>query len=371
VTGAQPTRVLWLIRGLGPGGAERLLVAHALAAGEGYAYEAAYQVAAKDQLVPELEAAGVTVHRLGTGPTWPLELRRLVRERAIDVVHSHSPAMAVGARLALRALPMRHRPSLVYTEHNRWDAYRLPTRAANAATFVLEDAVLAVSEEARSSVAGPLRPRVEALHHGIDRRALAQAAAPRHETRAALGLADEVPVAVQVANFRREKAHEVLLAAARILRDADHPVVFLLVGQGQLAEQVQAHAEELGLDDRVRFLGFRDDVASIVAASDLLVLSSDHEGLPVAVMEAFALGVPLVSTAVGGIPEAVDDGREGLLVAPRDPEALAEAVRTVCDDPALRARLSAGALARSEQFDASTAVRRIEERYRSARVRRR
>jgi glycosyltransferase involved in cell wall biosynthesis len=360
----QPLRVLWLIRGLGPGGAERLLVAHARAAGEGFAYEAAYQVAAKDQLVPELEDAGVVVHRLGSGPSWPLELRRLVRERTIDVVHSHSPAMAVGARLALRALPARHRPRLVYTEHNRWDAYRLPTRAANALTFVLEHHVLSVSEEARSSVWGPLRGRVETLHHGIDRAGLARSARPRAETRAALGIDEATPVAVQVANFRREKAHGVLLEAARILAEANHPVTFLLVGQGQLEEEVRSRATALDLGDHVRFLGFRDDVASILAAADLLVLSSDHEGLPVAVMEAFALGVPLVSTAVGGIPEAVEHDRQGLLVPPQDPAALAAAVRTVCDDPNLRARLSDGARASSERFDASTAARRIEDVYR-------
>lgn len=365
MTEAPRQRVLWLIRGLGPGGAERLLVAHARAAGEGFAYEAAYQVAAKDHLVPELEAAGVVVHRLGTGPGWPLELRRLVRERQIDVVHSHSPAMAVGARLALRAVPTRHRPRLVYTEHNRWDAYRLPTRAANAITFVLEDHVLSVSEEARSSVWRALRGRVETLHHGIDRDGLIRSARPRADTRAVLGIAPGTPIAVQVANFRREKAHGVLLDAARILADDHHPVVFLLVGQGQLEGEVRARADTLGLGDHVRFLGFRDDVASLVAAADLLVLSSDHEGLPVAVMEAFALGVPLVSTAVGGIPEAVEHDREGLLVPPQDPAALAAAVREVCDDPSLRARLAAGALASASRFDARAAAARIEDVYRS------
>jgi glycosyltransferase involved in cell wall biosynthesis len=364
VTDQLPMRVLWLIRGLGPGGAERLLVAHARAAGEGFAYEAAYQVAAKDQLVPELEEAGVVVHRLGSGPTWPLELRRLVRDRGIDVVHSHSPAMAVGARLALRALPMRGRPRSVYTEHNRWQAYHLATRAANALTFVLEDDVLAVSEEARSSVWGPLRGRVETLHHGIDRAALRRSAAPRAAVRAALDLGADVPVAVQVANFRREKAHEVLLDAARLLADREHPVQFLLVGQGPLEQQVRARAEQLDLGATVRFLGFRDDVASIVAASELLVLSSDHEGLPVAVMEALALGVPVVSTAVGGMAEAIAHDREGLLVPPRDPAALAAAVAAVCDDPTLRARLSVAAVQRSDAFDAAVAAERIESIYR-------
>jgi glycosyltransferase involved in cell wall biosynthesis len=224
--------------------------------------------------------------------------------------------------------------------------------------------VLSVSEEARSSVSAHLRDRVEALHHGIDRDALVASARPRAQTRAELGFDEPTPVAVHVANFRKEKAHEVLLDAARLLADAHHPVVFLLVGQGQLEEQVRARAAELDLRDHVRFLGFREDVASIIAAADLLVLSSDHEGLPVAVMEAFALGVPLVATAVGGIPEAVEHEREGLLVAPRDPSALAAAVRSLCDDPGMRTSLAAGARKRSTQFDATIVVGRIESVYR-------
>jgi glycosyltransferase involved in cell wall biosynthesis len=359
-------RVLWLIRGLGPGGAERLLVAHAQTAGPDFAYEAAYQVVGKDHLVPELEAAGVVVQRLGSGPTWPLELRRLVRDHRIDLVHAHSPAMAAAARVALRLLPGGRRPALVYTEHNRWDAYRLPTRWANAATLAVEDHVLAVSEEARGSMAGPFRRRTEVLHHGVDAVALRAAAGDRAATRAALGLAPDEPVAVQVANFRREKAHEVLVAAAKALRDRGTPVRFLLVGQGQRQQEITDLVAAEGVGDVVTILGFRDDVAAIVAASDLLVLSSDHEGLPVAVMEALTLGVPIVSTRVGGMPEAVTDGVEGLLVPPRDPEALADAVARVAFDADLRSRLGAAARERAAAFDASVATRRIEDVYRAA-----
>lgn len=358
-----PIRVLWLIRGLGPGGAEHLLVAHARAAGDGFAYEVAYQVAAKDHLVPALRDAGVEVHRLGSGASWPMELRRLVAEREIDVVHSHSPAMAAAARVALRALPGGRRPRLVYTEHNRWEAYRTPTRLANALTFRLEDHVLAVSDEARSSVWARLRERVETLHHGIDRAAVRAAAGDPAAARAALGIGPDERVAVQIANFRIEKAHEVLLDTAAILAERGAPIRFLLVGQGQRFDEIAALVATRGLGGTVSLLGYREDVAAVLGAADLLVLSSDHEGLPVAIMESLALGVPVVSTAVGGIPEAIDDGVQGLLVPARDPEALADAIERVCRDDDLRARLGAGATERSGAFDAAVATSRIEAIY--------
>lgn len=358
------TTVLWLIRGLGPGGAERLLVAHAQAGADDVRYEVAYQVAAKDQLVPALEGAGVTVHRLPGRATWPAALRRLVATRDIDVVHAHAPAMAVGARVALRAVPGGPRPALVYTEHNRWSAYRGLTRWANAATFAVDDRTFAVSEEARSSVWSPLRGRVEALHHGIDVERLRASTPSRAEARRALGL-DDGPMVAQVANFRREKAHEVALEAARALRGAGTPVQFWLVGQGQRLEEIRALIAAEGLEDVVQLLGFRDDVSTVLAAADALVLSSDHEGLPVAVMEALALGVPVVATAVGGIPEAVTDGVEGLLVPPRSPAALAAAISRVIGDPALRSQLGAGAWRRGASFDVSVPTARIEDAYRS------
>jgi len=117
------------------------------------------------------------------------------------------------------------------------------------------------------------------------------------------------------------------------------------------------------LDDRVLVLGQRDDVPAVLAASDLLLLASRQEGLPVAVMEAFALGLPVVSTAVGGVPEAVRDGIEGFLVPPRDPVALAAAMDRLRCDVGLRARLGRSSADRATAFDAARAVARVEAVY--------
>ena len=130
----------------------------------------------------------------------------------------------------------------------------------------------------------------------------------------------------------------------------------LAVGQGQLEAEVQALHRELGLGDRCRLLGYRTDVKDLMAAADLFVLASAFEGLPVSIMEAMASGLPVVATAVGGVPEAVVDGETGLLVPPRDASALAGALLRLARDPDLRAAMATKARVGSEAFDIRTAV---------------
>jgi len=141
------------------------------------------------------------------------------------------------------------------------------------------------------------------------------------------------------------------------------------VGQGPLEAELRARHAELGLGDRFQFLGFREDCAQLMAASDLFCLSSRHEGLPVALMEALALGLPVVATAVGGIPELVAGGREAILVPPGCPNLLADALLEVIADPGLRRDMSQHALAKARALDAEPAVRRTEAVYREVAAR--
>src|SRR5436190_2760509 len=148
-------RVLWLTKGLGPGGAERLLVEQARAVGDvdGFEFDAAYLLPWKNHLVPELEELGVRTHCLGVKTEadlrWLSRLRSLARRRGYDVIHAHSPLSASSARGMNRTL--RPRVAFVYTEHNRWPSYHWATRTANASTFLLNDAAIAVSDDVRAS----------------------------------------------------------------------------------------------------------------------------------------------------------------------------------------------------------------------------
>ena len=361
----MPVRVLLIARGLGPGGAERLLVEQVRAAGPGVEYHVAYLLPWKAHLVPEFEALGVKPTCLGVrselDPRWLWRLGRLMRRQQFDVVHAHAPMSAAFVRMLVR--PMAHRPVFVYTEHNSWPSYDAVPRVANHATFRLNDAVFAVSADVKDSVAPRLRARVEVLVHGIDLDAVRAQASARADVRRELGVGDDELLVVTVANYRTAKGYPYLLHAAAQLRDEDAPIRFAIVGQGQREADVSALHAELDLAGTVHLLGYRPDAVRVIAAADVFALASIHEGLPVAVMEAQALGVPVVATAVGGLREAVTNGENGVLVPPADPVALAGALRAMVDT-GVRARLAAGARAGGERYSSRVAAARLEREYR-------
>lgn len=361
-------RVLWLVKGLGPGGAERLLVEHAASRNrDDFAYETAYVLDWKQHLAPELEALGVRTHCLGErselDPRWAARLESLLRRERYDVVHAHSPMVASVARVEGRTLG-RGRPAFVYTEHNRWPSYRTETRLANQATFGLNHAVFAVSEDVRESIPARYRSSVEVLVHGIDVERVRAQRANRDETRRELGVQPGESLAVTVANLRAGKNYPGLIDAAREVVDRGVAVRFATAGQGQLEEEITALQRRSGLGDRFALLGYRDDTTRLIAAADVFVLASHHEGLPVTVMEALTLGVPVVATAVGGLPEIVTDGSNGLLVPAGDATALADAIERALD-PSVHPMLVEGAGATGDRFSNAHAVERIEATYRS------
>jgi len=369
VTGPEPgIRVLWLIKGLGPGGAERLLVEHAAGGSHGdLVYEAAYLLDWKQHLVPRLAAHGVTSHCLGVGseldPRWVYRLYRLLRRGHFDVVHAHSPVVASVARVLVRALPRARRPAFVYTEHNRWPSYKTTTRVANRLTFGLDDADFAVSGDVRASIAARFRSRVEVVVHGVDVPRVRAQLEHRDAVRAELGVGPGDVLAVTVANLRHGKNYPGLLAAARIVVDRGLPVRFAAAGQGQLEAEIRARHEQSALGDRFRLLGYRDDATRVIAGADLFVLASHHEGLPVTVMEALTLGVPVVAPRVGGLPEVVTTGENGILVSPDSAEALADGIEEAARTDR-RAVLAANARTTGERFSSAAAIHRIDACYR-------
>lgn len=351
------TRVVAVIKGLGPGGSERLLVELSRAAGQhNIALSVVSVLTQKRHLIPDIEAAGVPVNCLGVTRLrdlrWIPRLLKGIRAQRPDVVHVHSPALAPVVRLAAHArmLGLR-RPRIVSTEHNAWSTYHRLTRAANAATAVLDDAIVTVTDEVRRSIRPKwLARRAVTVRHGIDVRAARSLSNRRAELRSEWGVADDDIVVVTVANYRKQKNYPVLLEACAIATKQLPHLRFAVVGQGPGASEVHALHDRLGLGDRMLLLGYRPDAIAVMGAADIFTLSSDYEGLPVSLMEALALGLAVVSTAVGGVTETVT-AQAGSLVPPRDPQALADAIVTVARDRALLAQMKEGARSLAEAFD--------------------
>lgn len=362
-------RVLLLIKSLGPGGAERLVVESARGAREqSIDVEVVSLLDRKRHLIPDLESAGVPVRCLSVTQLrdlrWVTEFVGHVRRTRPDVIHVHSPALAPLVRVASRlGFLGRPRPAVVYTEHNEWSVYRWQTRWANALTQWLDDATIAVSDGVCNSIRpGTLRRRAITIRHGIDVAAVRATSDDRQRVRAELGLADSDIAVVTVANYRPVKNYPMLLRACSIATKQVRNLRFVVVGQGPGAPAVHALHEELGLGDRMLLLGYRPDATRVMAACDIFTLSSDTEGLPVALMEALALGLPVVATSVGGVAETVNSS-SGVLVPAGDAQALAQALVDVSSNRERLARLQAGAQLLGDRFDSRRSIDQLADIY--------
>ena len=350
-----------MVKGLGPGGAERLILNQLRSADRSaFDYRVLRLIEAKDHLVPEIEALEVPVGLVGSSAGWPLKLRKMLRAEQPDVVHVHSPVIASFVRLSNLLSGRRFR--IVTTEHNRWPRHHRLTRLANRVTVRLDDATIAVSDDVLASMSSNARKRTRALRHGIPIDEVRSARDQRDAMRKTLGI-DGVVVGI-VANFRPEKAYDVFLAAVHAAAERNEDLHFVVVGQGPGEADFRSAVAAGPHAERISVLGYRADARQVMASFDIFTLSSRHEGLPVSLMEAFALGLPVVATRAGGVPEAVHDGVEGILVAVDDASALADGWVRLAEDPALRAEMAQAASMAASSFDAASSTREIESSYR-------
>ncbi len=351
-----------LVKGLDRGGAESLLVLSSRFRNPDLAaIEVAHLSPHRTELVSELIDTGATVSCLVQSsmldPRWLWRLRRTIIGAA--VVHSHSPVPAVAARLMSRTIRRCDRPRLVTTEHNVWDSHHRLTRLAEQVTFGLDDAHVAVSDAVRRSLPEPLQGQVEVVVAGVDLEAI-RAGADRDSARRELGVADDEILVGTIANLRPQKGYRDLLRAASEVTASNSQVRFVAIGQGpDLSELTDLHRSS-GLGDRFRFLGFRPDAARLLSGFDIFCLASHHEGLPVALMEALALGIPVVATRAGGIPELVQDQHQGRLVEVGDWRSLAAALSAEAADDTTRKAHADEAAAVGDGLSVGFSVRRIE-----------
>jgi glycosyltransferase involved in cell wall biosynthesis len=255
-----------------------------------------------------------------------------------DIVHAHNPTALQYGTIGKLAGGGR----LVVTDHAQTKGI---VRVGTAFEWRLADAVASVSADtARHASDIGYMGVPEVVYNGID---FTPAGRARAEVRAELGIDEGRVVGVNAASFYPVKAQDVLVRAAAEIAARGAPVTVLLVGDGAERGNVEALAKSLGLGpDRVRFLGFRNDVADLLGAADFFVLPSRGEGFPISVLEAMSHRLPVVVTPVGGNPELVGDGVHGFVVPVDDAPALAAAVEKIAADEALRRRLGEAGRAR-------------------------
>jgi len=315
----------------------------------------------------QVRAAGVRLvelQRSGRAAVRPwAELRRLLRSERVDIVHAHKFGSNVWGTLVGRLARV---PVVVAHEHT-WSYEGQPLRRFLDRELVGRgaDAFLAVSREDRRrmiEIEGVKPEKAVFLPIGIP-------PLPRRtgrDLRAELGIPPDAPVIGTVCALRPQKALGVLVRAAAQLRAARPDLVVLIAGGGPEEEPVRALAQELGVAENVRLLGFwpPDDVPDLLAALDVAVNSSDFEGSPLGIMEFMAAGTPVVATAVGGTPDLIEDGADGLLVPRGDHVALAAGIERLLADRELAARLASSARDKqAREFSLAALVGRLDGLY--------
>jgi sugar transferase (PEP-CTERM/EpsH1 system associated) len=283
-------------------------------------------------LASEFARAGIEVasvaKRGGVDPTLPPRLALRLHRFGAELVHTHNPQALIYGAPAARLCGAR----AVHTKHgaNPDRGRRLWLRRAAArlvdAYVAVSDATAQVARTSGEAKNGKLR----VIPNGIDVERFRPDPGARVRLRAELGIAESAWVVGTVGRLAPEKDQELLLRAAAPLCDGG--VHLLLVGDGPRAQPLQALARTLGVAHTVHFVGARSDVAALLAAMDVFVLSSRTEGLPLVVPEAMAAGLPVVSTAVGGIPGVIDDGATGFLVPAGDEARLRERLEALDRD---------------------------------------
>lgn len=344
---SRRARVLYLSHAFMVGGAEEMvlnLVRHLPQRFEP-------QVSCINQAGPigeEIRKTGVPFHVLGLNPGLrrPFDLlgiRAHLRDVRPDIVHTFLLTASLYGRLAAMLAQV---PIIIGTEVNIYERKRAHHRLAERLLMRGTDRVVVSAESVRDFYVEQVHAdpqRVDVVYNAVDWSQL-DTTLPPGSIRAAAGVPVQAPLAGIIARLTEQKAHRYLFDAMATTPGLAE-LHLLVVGDGELRQQLQQHAERVGLSKRVHFLGARRDLGDLLAAIDLFVMPSLWEGLPLSMVLAMGAGLPVIASRVAGIPEVVHDAETGLLVPAADVPALGAALVRLVSDQALRSRLGRAAAA--------------------------
>jgi glycosyltransferase involved in cell wall biosynthesis len=363
---SRPTKVLMLVNALYLGGGERFLAGLATnLPPERWDVTVCATRAHEGPLVAEIEAAGLRYINLGRSGRFDLapfaRLVSLLRRERFDVIHAHMFGSNVWGSIFGRLT----RTPVVIAHEQTWSYEGQPLRRFFDGRVVgrLADAFVAVSTRDQERMIGLEHVPAAKTTYIPNAYMPLQADGPQGDLRAELGIDPGAPVAGTLAVLRAQKAIDVLLDAFAIVSKRIPGARLVIGGYGPMTEPWQAHAREIGIEERVHWLGMRRDGPTVLAGLDVAVMSSDFEGTPLFAFECMAARRPMVVTDVGGQRDIFDNGETALLVPPRDAPAMAEALETLLRDPERRSAMAEAAHDRLAEFTVEKAVERVEQLY--------
>lgn len=290
----------------------------------------------KPIIIPNLGRSLNPLHDVKT--IW--QLYRLMRDLQPHVVHTHTAKAGFVGRVAARLAGV---PVIVHTFHGHvFQGYFNPTLTRvfiqlERVTARMSDTVITLTEGLRRELTDVYRVtrkgRITVLPLGLDLEAFARVPRKQGDFRRRFNLSPDAPLVGIVGRIVPIKNHQLFLQAALKVKQRLPDACFVVVGDGELRAELEAEAARLGLTDCVKFTGWVRDVAPVYSDLDVLVISSRNEGTPVSVIEALSARCPVVTTAVGGLPDLLDQGALGALVPSDDADALAAAIITTLETP--------------------------------------
>lgn len=306
----------------------------------------------------QLRADGYTVHHLHRQPGidrgCAKRLRAFADEHHVDVLHAHQYTPFFQSMLSRGLLGRR---PVLFTEHGRHFP-DLPSKKRSVVNRLLlnrRDRLVGCGGAVRQALIdneGLPASRVEVVYNGVDLQELAAGDASRRSTlRSEFGFDDDDFVAIQVARLHELKDHATAVATIQEAAKSNGNIKLLIVGEGDQRESIEAEIAARRLQDQVVLAGNRNDVPDLLTASDAFLMTSISEGIPLTIIEAMAAGLPVVSTAVGGIPEMIQHGQSGFLAEAKDANTLAEhLVHLATDEKHRQAIIEQGRLQAKAKF---------------------
>jgi len=282
------------------------------------------------------EEESIPLHPLCIKRKWDfgaiVDLRRIIKKEKIDILHTHRSTDHWLGALSARFLPVK----IVRTRHNFTS---IPNNICNSILYHRwTHHFILVAEKIRDNLQriGIPPSRVSVIHSAVD---VERFPGRKGVLREELRISNGIPLVGMVGRIREHKDYPTFLEFARLLLKDFPGAHFVIAGEGPLENEIRRRAEMMGLGKRVHFIGGREDIADVISSFDVFVLTSKIEGSPAVIKEAMLCRVPVVATCVGGIPEIIEDGRDGLLVESGNPFQIKDAVTFIITHPEERKRM--------------------------------